>query len=154
MNTSDTTVIVTRRHIYQVTSGTNYLVYYFINKDKDTTLLYIICRITEDMYKPRIKMRTTQNSSIQLRKTNVLGGSVSSNNQTVYELIYQASMHAWDVIIMHVLPRTGQHAVVQPAKQVCLGLDLAIWALSDRPCRQLNLASIQPPDPRLVRPDD
>ena len=55
--TSDTTKITTRGHIYQVNSSPNNSLYYFNNKDKDTTPIFIICRIFSDLYKPRVKMR-------------------------------------------------------------------------------------------------
>jgi hypothetical protein len=57
MNTSDTTKLTTRKHIYRVISSSNVEIYYFIIKYKITTSLLYICRIMEYLYKPRVKMQ-------------------------------------------------------------------------------------------------
>jgi hypothetical protein len=57
INTMDTIKCIIRGYIYQVISTTNILIYYLINKDKDTTPTFVICRIIEELYRPRVKMR-------------------------------------------------------------------------------------------------
>jgi hypothetical protein len=63
MNTSDTAECSSREYIYQVISTTNIFIYYYINKDKDTTHICIICRYTEDLHVPRVKLRIQHEES-------------------------------------------------------------------------------------------
>jgi hypothetical protein len=57
LDTSDTTKLITRRYVYQVNSSSASKIYYLIIRGRLTTYLFILCRITEDMYVPRVKMR-------------------------------------------------------------------------------------------------
>jgi hypothetical protein len=56
MKTLDTTISTIRRLIFQVNSSSNYKIYYFIIMNKITTSISL-CRISRDVYKPRMKMR-------------------------------------------------------------------------------------------------
>lgn len=60
MASPDTTKIIARKHMFQVISSTNNLIYYFYNIDQNTTPCFILRRIICDMYKPRVKMRESK----------------------------------------------------------------------------------------------
>jgi hypothetical protein len=57
INTSDTTNIITCEYIYQVISSSDSKIYCLIIRDRITTYLRTKCRYSEDLYKPRVKMR-------------------------------------------------------------------------------------------------
>ena len=58
MNSPDTTKTIIPGLISQVISSIYNLIYYSFSTDKGTTHYFIICRITEELYKPRVKMRS------------------------------------------------------------------------------------------------
>ena len=64
--TPDMTKDIALIHIVQVISITNILLYYFGNKNKNTTPSFIVGRYTEVLYKPRVKMRTEYTEVYQL----------------------------------------------------------------------------------------
>ena len=55
----DTTRVITHMCIFQVISITIYKLYFHNIQDRNTTSSFIISRISEELYKPRIKMRRT-----------------------------------------------------------------------------------------------
>ena len=63
---SDTTKITTREHVYQVNSSKSYIIYYSINRDKNTSPVFVSCQIADDLYKPRVKMRTWNATYVQV----------------------------------------------------------------------------------------
>jgi hypothetical protein len=60
MTTSDTTAQIINGLIYQVNSSISFKIYYYIVGDQNTIHTFIICRINDELYKPRIKMRNTE----------------------------------------------------------------------------------------------
>ena len=61
MVTSDTTKFISHGFIFQVNSSSNYEIYSFCIMSKITMHLFITCRYSEDLYKPRVKMRDQYN---------------------------------------------------------------------------------------------
>ena len=52
----DITLIVMHKHNYHVDSNGDYMNYYFVIRNRNTTQYFILCRITQDIHKPRVKM--------------------------------------------------------------------------------------------------
>jgi hypothetical protein len=57
INTSDTPKYTIGGIIYQVNSNINFIIHYYIIEDKITSPSFVLCQITGDLYKPKVKMR-------------------------------------------------------------------------------------------------
>ena len=76
----DTTKNITHEHVFQVISSSNNMLYYFDNIDQNTTPSSILCRIIQELYKPRVKIRE----------------AFPNTSCTIYELFYsRQSSYAW-----------------------------------------------------------
>jgi len=141
MVTSDTTKTTTSGHIYQVNSSSNILIYYFINRDKDTTPTFVICRIKKDLYKPRVKMR---------RKPILRGRHFV--NACVHTPTWEVAQYTYVLLVfchlMHAIVRGGQSGVVLPLP--CMHVQA--WRISISCCldrldgHQIIDQSVQAPD--------
>ena len=59
MNSPDITKPIISGLIFKVNSINNYSIFYSIIRDKNTSPIFISCRISEELYKPRVKMRVS-----------------------------------------------------------------------------------------------
>ena len=54
---SDSPNYPSREHVYQVNSMKYYNMFYSVNRDKNTSHIFVSCQIAEKLYKPKVKMR-------------------------------------------------------------------------------------------------